>query len=283
MSAVRPGTGRVGYRRVSGSHAAGSVLLVPGRGDSLELREQTAEVLAGRGWSTIMVEHVGQGGSGHLGEHPDAVHIDDFAIHLRAAEHVVVSTQGTLHLLAHSMGGLIGAHLVARHPGRFVGAVFTAPMWRFGAGSPLPVVRAISTAMVAMGRGRRFAAGERPWTEESCLDMRTGDPDRREFLASLARQRRDLMRGGSTWGWTMAAARAMSDLGRLPLEAVTTRVTAVAAGDDATVSGRAIAKIVARFPTGQLLEVDGGHDILNGSPSVRTRFWHEVDRVFAAG
>jgi len=49
---------------------------------------------------------------------------------------------------------------------------------------------------------------------------------------------------------------------------------------DTTVSGAAVARTVPRFPRGRLLTVDGGHDVLNGSPAVRELLWREVDATF---
>ncbi len=223
-----PAGARVGTWRAGGP---GTVVLVPGRGDSLELREDVAPRLADRGLSTVVVEHLGQGASGHLGRHPDAVHVDDLDVHLDAAARAAdrAAADGPVFVLAHSMGGLVAAHLLARRPHRVAAAVVTAPMRGFAGPVPRPVVRALATAMTHLGHGRDFAAGERAWRLDRCLDMRTTDPDRRAALTGFARRHRDLVRGGSTWGWTRAAARAMATLDRLPLEAVQAPVTAVAA------------------------------------------------------
>ncbi len=278
-----PAGARVGTWRAGGP---GTVVFVPGRGDSLELREDVASGLADRGLSTVMVEHLGQGGSGRLGRHPDAVHVDDFDVHLDAAARAVdravdrAVASGPVFLLAHSMGGLVAAHLLARRPRRVAAAVVTAPMWGFAGPVPLPVVRALATAMTHLGHGRDFAAGERAWRLDHCLDMRTTDPDRRAALTGFARRHRELVRGGSTWGWTGAAARAMAALDRLPLETVAAPVTAVAARGDTSVSAAAVARTVRRFPHGRLRTVDGGHDVLNGSPAVRQLLWREVDAAF---
>jgi lysophospholipase len=273
---------RVGTWRGTGR---GTVVVVPGRGDSLELREDVAARLAERGLTTVLVEHAGQGGSGRLGRHPDAVHIGDFRVHLDAADRATAraAQDGQVFVLAHSMGGLVAAHLLARHPGRVAGAVLTAPMWGFAGPVPLPVVRALAAAMTGLGRGREFAAGERPWDLAGCLAMRTDDPERRALLAGFAERHRELVRGGSTWGWTAAAARAVAELPRLPLEAVATPVTVVAARGDRTVSGAAITRTARRFPRGRLVAVDGGHDVLHGGPEARRLLWAEVDRRFGTG
>lgn len=266
---------------------AGTVLFVPGRGDSIELRAPVADGLAERGFSTVVVEHVGQGGSGRLGRHPDAVHVDDFAVHLdavdRVVDAVVPSARGPLYLLGHSMGGLLAGHLLVRHPGRFAAAVLTAPFWGFAGPLPLPAVRALSAAATAAGLGRELALGERPWDLESCLTMRTTDAAGRAALTEFARGHRELVRGGSTWAWTGAAARSMAALRRLPLERVATPVVSVAARRDRSVSLPAIPRITARFPRGRVLVVDGGHDVLNEGEEVRRAVWAGIDAAFRPG
>lgn len=172
----------------------GTVLFLPGRGDSLELREPAARMLSAWGLTTVLVEHAGQGGSGHLGSHPQAVHIHDFGDHLGTARQVARriatgSAPGPLLLLAHSMGGLIALPLIAEPGVRFAAAVITAPMWRFAEALPLPALRTVAYAMGQFGRTRMFTWGERPWSLDGCLDMRTTNPVQRRRLTTFAGDR----------------------------------------------------------------------------------------------
>lgn len=265
---------RVG--RMHGKGPKGTVLFIPGRGDSLELREGVGRRIARHAAEVVMVELRGQGGSGRLGRHPDAVHIDDFEQHIHDIENAIRGLD-ELHLVAHSMGGLLGAHMLARKPHRFASAAISSPMWRFT--QPLAVVRALAAAARAVGLRTNFAAGERSFDLATCVEMRTGStgpsPDRE--LEHFAENHPDLVRGGSTWGWVAAAARCMSALDGAPLEQFSGRLVVGSCGADRTVSLSAHRRIAGRFPRGRVIDLDGGHDPFASEGAVR--WWTAIERM----
>lgn len=269
---------RVG--RMSGSGDR-TVLFVPGRGDSLELREDVGRRLARRAGAVVMVELRGQGGSGRLGRHPDAVHIDDFGQHLDDIERVLATMPDDgLLLVAHSMGGLLAAHLLARHHERFAAAAISSPMWRFT--QPLPLVRTLASSARTLGRGDTFAAGEQPFDLATCLDMRTGRPgpsaDGR--LETFAATHRELVRGGSTWAWVAAAGRSMAELAGAPLERFDGPVVIGSCRADRTVSLAAHRRVATRFPCGRVVDLPGGHDPFTSDGAAR--WWSELDTLQSA-
>jgi lysophospholipase len=201
-----------GERPARASSAADpvTVLVLPGRGDSLELRARVAKGLIRHGVQVVMVEHVGQGASPGLGVRPDAVHIDDFDTHAAAALAEADRLDGPVVLLAHSMGGLVAAHVMAARPDRFASAVITSPMWGFASVLPLPVTRLLADLAGRAGKAAELAAGERPFDVESCLRMRGAAGDQAPELREHARRHPDLVRGGSTWGWVRLLPRRCS-------------------------------------------------------------------------
>jgi lysophospholipase len=255
------------------------VLVILGRGDSLELRRPMVERLAAGAGRVVVVELRGQGGSGRLGAHRDAVHIDSFDQHLQDVEAVLDRLDQPAHLVAHSMGGLLAAHLLARHRDRFTSAAISSPMWRFV--QPLPVARAVATVAVALGRGRHYASGEAPFDLDACITMRTSDlpGSATEALAAFAAARPELVRGGSTWGWVAAAARAMAALDRAPLESFEGPVVVASGRADRTVSLRAHHAVARRFPAGRVVELDSGHDPFFAADA--ERWWSEVEAPLA--
>jgi lysophospholipase len=265
---------RVGRLRPPGANA--TVLMIPGRGDSLELRADPASRLAAAGLNVVMVEHHGQAASPGRGRRPDAVHIDTFDTHERTVRLVADSIQGPVILLAHSMGGLIALHLLAAEPDRWPATVLTSPMWGFAGAPALPVVRAVSAAAVRLGLGRHLATGERPFAIDRCLRMRTEDRDSIALLRGFAERYPDLLRGGSTWGWTAAAARKMQQIPALPLESVTTRVTVLTCARDTTVDLPTHEAVAARITGSRLVGLDCGHDPLLGTAVQRSAVLHEA-------
>jgi lysophospholipase len=263
---------RVGRMRGRGRH---TVLFVPGRGDSLELREAVGRRLAHHAGSVVMVELRGQGGSGRLGRHPDAVHIDDFEHHLHDIDNAIDGLSGDIHLVAHSMGGLLAAHLLARRPERFASAAISSPMWRFT--QSLAVVRPLASAARFVGRRTSFAAGEGPFDMATCVEMRTGRPGPTPdgALEHFVEHHPEMVRGGSTWGWVAAAARSMSALDAAALERYDGPVIVGSCQADRTVSLDAHQRITNRFPRGRVIDLDGGHDPFTSDGAVR--WWSAIE------
>jgi lysophospholipase len=241
-------------------HGSVPVLVVPGRGDSLELRDPVGERLARSAGEVVMVELRGQGASGRLGRDRDAVHVDGFERHLDDVRAVLDRFDDPVHLVAHSMGGLLAAHLLARHPERFASAAISSPMWRFR--QPLVLACALAGAAVSFGRAREYAAGEGPFDPVTCVTMRTGQtgPTVSGELEAFIATHREVVRGGSTWGWVAAAARSMAALDTAPLESFAGPVAVASLDRDRTVSLRAHHRVAARFPRGRVVELAGGHD-----------------------
>jgi hypothetical protein len=107
--------------------------------------------------------------------------------------------------------------------------------------------------------------------------MRTEDRDSIAVLSGFASQHPDLLRGGSTWGWTAAAARKLQEIPALPLERVATRVTVLTCARDTTVDLRMHEAVTARFSGARLVGVDCGHDPLLGTSAQRSAVLHEVE------
>jgi hypothetical protein len=106
--------------------------------------------------------------------------------------------------------------------------------------------------------------------------MRTEDAESTALLRGFAAQHPDLLRGGSTWGWTAAAARKVQQVPALPLHRVTTRVTVLTCGRDTTVDLRRHEVVAARLAGARLVAVDCGHDPLLGTAGQRAAVLHEV-------
>jgi lysophospholipase len=257
----------------TGRIRAGTVLFVPGRGDSLELRAPLAQALVERGWGVVMVEHHGQGGSGRLGHHPDAVHVENFDLHLETQRAAIRGMEGPIALVGHSMGGLVGLELLATEPGRVSRAVFTSPLWSFAGPLPTSLVRVFTGVARALHQGRSFAAGEGPFSLRSCLAMRLGTDGLEGELVEFVGAHPELVRGGSTWGWVDAAAAMMQRVVRRRLEEVQAEVLVVTCARDKTVSRAAQDALTLRFAKARQLVLDCGHDPFFAPDKVRARLW----------
>lgn len=106
----------------------GTVLLVHGLGEHSGRYEHVARRLTERGFSVHAVDHEGHGRSdGRRG------HIDRFARYLDGVEALLEAVRNEegdcpRFLLGHSMGGLVSALFLLRHPSEFEGCVLSGPL-----------------------------------------------------------------------------------------------------------------------------------------------------------
>ena len=154
--------------------ASDAVLVVPGFNEPMLKYVQVAYELYVSGFSVFVYDHRGQGLSDRElqvqaeGRHQNG-HIEDFfatkvADCVAFARGVVVPGHRRVHLLAHSMGGLVAAHANHEAPDLFHKGrvVFSAPMFEtvWGkippGGLPRKVSNAIGAFGVHLGLGRRL-------------------------------------------------------------------------------------------------------------------------------
>ena len=108
--------------------------------------------------------------------------------------------------------------------------------------------------------------------DASATNMATDDADSFARLQYLRESQTGLVTG-STWGWTAAAAGAMTQVRRADLSGVTADVLVASIGSDPSVDSRAHHELVRRLPRAQLQEHAGRHDLLWGSAAHVDTLW----------
>lgn len=112
----------------------GSVVVANGYTENVEKYAEVAFDLYAQGYSVFMIDHRGQGQSSRLIPDGQVAYIDDFSYlvaDLKTLIETVVKPNSdgqALFLLAHSMGGGIGAAYLEAYPQDFAAAVLSAPM-----------------------------------------------------------------------------------------------------------------------------------------------------------
>jgi lysophospholipase len=279
-------------RRIDWPPAAqlrGSLLFLPGRGDSYEKYLETLDHWAKAGWSVTASDWRGQAGSGRLGRDSVTGHIDDFAVWVEDLatlwEDWRAERPGPCVLIGHSMGGHIVLRALAERRVDPAAAVLSAPMLGF-AGPRLPggLLSAAAHLMAWIGDPARPAwkwsekPGQLPAGRAALL---THDPDRYADEIWWREQRPELVMGPGSWGWVAQAYASMRALD-LPgvLESVDTPVMLFGTTADRLVSWRAIARAARRLPHAELVTfgAEASHEILRESDAVRDRALQEIDR-----
>jgi lysophospholipase len=270
--------------------ARGSVIVSPGRTESLEKYFETAGDLAARGWCVLIHDWRGQGLSqrllhDRLRGHADG--FDDFAADYAA---ILDLYQDRLPkpwvMVGHSMGGCLNLLTLARGEDRFAAAVFSAPMLGLNLSRINRVASGpLSRLLHSFGLGGSYVMGQAtsPWATFPNNRL-THDPVRYARQFALVQQHPDLALGGPTWGWLDSAIRCMAYLRATPaLAEIEIPVTMLSAQADLIVDNAAQAAAAARLPHGKLVAVDGAfHEILQETDERRAVFRREFDALAKA-
>jgi len=178
-----------------------------------------------------------------------------------------------LSMLAHSMGGNIGMHYLAQHPGVFECAIFSAPMMGIKALTALPA----SVALVLSGClkilfGSFYVFGGGDWNGKKA--PLSSDPVRNKILNQWFERDPELRTGDVTFGWVFAGLRSCFQLqNKKLLSSIQTHCTFAKAGQDQLVDNKAIERVAQRVQNGKMLELpDSQHEILMEIDPIRNEF-----------
>lgn len=278
----------------------GTIVLLHGRTEFIEKYLEPIAELQRRGFAVWTFDWRGQGrsrprGAAGLARRPVPQHIDDFGQYNgdldRVLDRLVIPTlrRRPLVMLAHSMGGHIGAHALSRRPEVWSRAILLAPMLgllRRGRRPPFFAAALVRLACAFPGGARRFGPGAarvfdpaRPFE----ANRLTQCPARYASDMALVRDNPDLAVGGVSWGWIGAALRS----GRQLHDPRTTArmvmpVLVVAAGADTVVDNRPLRRFALRLPRGRFVEVTGArHELLREHDPHRNAAWAAIDEVLA--
>lgn len=260
----------------------GSILFMPGRGDTYEKYLETLEEWHRAGWRVTASDWRGQAGSGRLGNDLVTGHVADFSIWIddlaafwsdwkknTPAPHIIVG---------HSMGGHLVLRSLAEKRIDPDAAVLSAPMLGFyGSKMPVPVMHFAAKLMKRIGDPTRQAWkwGEKPGElPVGRIKLLTHDETRYEDEIWWRDKRPELVMGPGSWGWVERAYASMRELNCAGLlEAVEVPVLLLGTTNDKLVDMKAIATAAGRLPKGELVQFgkEARHEILREVDIVRDR------------
>jgi len=270
----------------------GVVLLLNGRTEFIEKHLETVVALQARGFAVWTLDWRGQGASSRalpLAHAHHVVHFDEYLGDLTVLldDYLLPGlNRRPLVMLAHSMGGHVGAHLLARRGALFTGAVLCAPMIDFlrrGRGPGWAVRMTVRMMCLIPGHVQRFAPGPAPLPD---LQRRfegnklTTCAVRHEADLALVRAEPGLALGGVTWGWLRAAMASVAALrDRRVLARIDMPVLVAMAGDERIVDNAAIRRFAVRLPRGKIVKIEGArHELLREADGFRSLLWSAIDR-----
>ena len=268
---------------VTGS-ARGSVVLSPGRTESIEKYFEVVDELRARGFTVLVHDWRGQGLSARLLADRLLGHAsgcsDFMADYQRLLAAFVARMPKPWIALGHSMGGCLALLALARGETRFSAAILSAPMLGLQLGGvPGPVARWTAAGLKAIGLGG--APAIKAPAEPVPFDVNTLTHDRRRYDRCQAQVAEcpDLALGAPTWGWLDFAFAATRELQTGPgVARLALPLTLLAAGEDRLVDNAAARRVAGRAPGARIVEVAGAyHELLQETDPVRAVFWTEFD------
>lgn len=258
----------------------GSLLFLPGRGDSYEKYLETLDHWHGQGWRVTAADWRGQAGSGRLGTDAVTGHVDDFAIWIDDLAAFWAQwraeTPGPHVAVGHSMGGHLVLRALAEARIDPDAVILSAPMLGLHPRAiPAALLHPAARLMKRLGDPRRPAW---KWSEKPGAlpadrsDLLTHDRARYADEAWWRTARPELVMGPGSWGWierSLASIRLLERPG--VLEAIRTPVLMLATETDRLVEYHAIARAARRLPQGELIHYgpEARHEILREADPVR--------------
>lgn len=257
----------------------GTVVILPGRNESIEKYFETIRDLAQNGLASAIMDWRGQGASDRLIRNPMPGHVVSFNDYVSDldqffTEIVLPDCRGPYFLLAHSTGALIALLASPSLTNRVQRMVLVAPFLGV-IGLPLSMrnVQRLVGVLYWTGIRRFYAYGGKRSAESPpfATNKLTTDRDRYRRNMLLYETFPQLALGGPTISWVRAACMA-SDRIQNPsfIENYRVPTLIVAAGADEVVSTPAIEDFTRRLKTASLITIDGArHEILQESDLYR--------------
>lgn len=268
----------------------GTVLVAPGAREFIEKKH--AEIcmpLLEQGYRVLIVEPRGQGLSSRLlkGEARQRVHIDDFETYLndlRAFYAGVVLPALVKPLIVH--GHSLGAHVLLRWLAEdkpHVSAAFmTAPMTAFSGMAAQMLTYGFGWLSTHLfDSGAHYALMQHDFGGSDLVfenNPLTHDEKRFHLMENYFAAHPDLITGGVTWGWMLAALHSMSKANTWPyLANIDIPVLCVTGDQDIVTPYAETLPYLNMIPRVRTRVITGArHDLLNETDAIRAEAWREI-------
>lgn len=266
----------------------GTIFISHGFTESSDKFHEVIYYMLQEGYGVCIEDHRGHGRS----RRPDetnvagtATHVDHFQDYVDdvhyVVEHIIKKNlPGPYYLYAHSMGGAIAVTYLEQHPGFFEKAVLTAPMLEINRhGIPLHLAKFMTSLVCALGKGREFFWGQKPFSPvENFADSPTTCPERYLYYFRQQLENPNYQSGGSSFRWALESVRADELLLRPSNCAkVTIPVLLFQAEDDFFVNPGGQDQFIDQIPNGQLVFAPGTkHEIYMSGANVLEKYWKAI-------
>lgn len=284
--------GRLRYAQFAPSPSpCGTVLIIPGRREFIEKKyAELGQQLLDKGFRVVIYEPRGQGLSSRF--LPDELrqrdHIEDFSTHmddLRAFYAAVVEPGLTEPLIihAHSLGGHLALRWLAEDRPKVAGAFLTAPMLALSGMAAHMAAYGLSWASVRLfSHETSYIPAQHDFGGDDLVFFNnplTHDEERFRITENYFATNAELVSGGITWGWMLAALKSMNEVNTWPyLANIEVPILAMVGDQDPVTPPAEIAPYLNMIPRVRTHVLSGSrHDVMNETAPVRAEAWHQID------
>jgi len=264
------------------------IYLIPGRASFIEKQIENINDFADRGFDVWVLDLRGQGGSSRLLDHQQKNHIADFAAYIKdidqILEEVILPTHpGSIIMLGASLGGHLALRYMQEFPGKVDGAILAAPMLDIHT-KPVPkfIAKPVLKLINFLGYGESYAFGHGDFTpKKGYFEQNKTTHDRRRYERShgLTITRPELVTGGVTFGWALAALQSIDKTKQNGyLESIKEPILIVNGDQDVVVDNSSDHVFCERAKNCRLKTLVGAkHNVLNEIDSLRNQFFKAAD------
>ncbi|MGZ3787521.1 MAG: alpha/beta fold hydrolase [Bacteriovorax sp.] len=181
---------KIHYRTLINQQAKNCVVILPGREEAVEKYGEVVYDLlhskAGRNLNFYLMDHRGQGSSERMKLPLDLGYVDRFEDYVSDVETFIADQKldqncDQKFLLAHSLGAGIGTAYILKNPHTFDRVALSSPMLKIQT-KPYSygVAKAIVKTSTALGRGAKFAVGQKGFNYNLTFEQNvfTSSPER---------------------------------------------------------------------------------------------------------
>ncbi|WP_342028938.1 alpha/beta hydrolase [Aerobium aerolatum] len=247
----------------------GTIVLLPGRSESIEKYFETISDLSKRGFGVAIFDLRGQGGSDRLARNPRLGFVTDFQDYVADIEPffqdvVLPDCRGPYFVLGHSTGALVALLAAPALSNRVQRMMLLSPLFGLAPPASLSPRNTCRLCRLLHATGLGQLTVKRPDTATFDGNLLTSDAQRYDRNQTIFSARPELGIGGPTATWVRSVFHALDQAQSSQFKArVTVPILVVAASADRVVDTGATERYVAGLRTASLLTIQGArHELL---------------------
>ena len=279
---------RLNYYHAEHPHPKAVVVILHGYCGFWGKYHEFAWYLWQAGYTIFFLEQRCHGYSGGKLPEYDVVHIDTFDTYVKDLrefmDRVVAPASGDLPrlMLAHSMGGAVGALFLGTYPKTFSGAVLTSPMLKLHTGKMTPRrIEALRTYMKMTRSQKKLCFGQHHFDPEP--EFPNSSTLSKARYMYFFRQRifdSHYRTSAPSFGWVMAAVD-VTGLIMKRAHRIKIPVTLMQSGIDTLVDAAGFSEFMKRVPQARLIRYENAkHELFNAASKERKQYFADVIAEF---